>query len=583
MGESESVRQYRTRVERDVPVKMRDGTVLAADVYRPDSAGEFPVLIERTPYSKAESSETKFGAGEYYSSRGYACVFQDVRGRFGSGGDFYPFKDDGGGGNRDGYDTVEWAAEQTWSNGKVGMIGGSYSGATQYRVHADSPPHLAAQFVRQSSSDYSNEWVYRNGVFELGFNMSWATRHTATNVRKWSKPEHADSNEDRINRMVAGLQSEFERLPLKRVGVVADLAPWWTDWLDHPESGSYWDEFNISPHWNKVEVPVAHLGGWYDGFLRGTLQNFAGMVANAKTELARKEQHLIVGPWVHAPDAADLATCGEADFGPEAPIGFMQTRLEWFDYWLKGIENGLLDRPPVRLFAMGGNRWRTFDEWPPRGATPAPFYLRAARANACRSLNDGSLTTGPASQEPPDSYEYDPANPVPTQGGAHLGSAADGAPNGQMDQRPIHDRVLSYTGPVLEHELDVTGEVTAILFAKSSAPDTDWIVKLIDVHPDGRAMLVCDGVIRARYRRSREAPELLNGDVEKYEIDLWGTSYIFKRGHRVQVVVTSSDFPRWDRNMNTGGINAQESKSNVAFNSVFHDAEHPSHILLPLM
>lgn len=583
MSESASKQQYAVTVEHDVPVKMRDGTVLVADVHRPDASGEFPVLIERTPYNKAASSETSFGAGDFYASRGYVAVFQDVRGRFGAGGEFYPFRDDGGGQNRDGYDTVEWAAEQPWSNGKVGMIGGSYSGATQYRIHAVSPPHLKAQFVRQSSSDYSNEWVYRNGAFELAFNLSWAVRHTATHVRKWSPPSDLDRFEAEMNAMLENLSDEMFKLPLKHESALSKLAPWWNEWLEHPESGAYWDEFNISSHWDKVEVPVAHLGGWYDGFLRGTLQNFVGMKKHAKSEGASNGQHLIVGPWVHAPNAADLNSCGETDFGPEAPIGFMQTRLEWFDYWLKGLQNGLLERPSVRLFAMGVNKWRTFDNWPPVGAMLTPFYLSGDKANVARSINDGSLSARKPEAEEPDSYEYDPNQPVPTLGGAHLGNAENGAPNGQMDQRPNHARVLTYTGAVLEHDLDVTGEVTAVLFAQSSAPDTDWIVKLVDVQPDGKAMLVCDGVIRARYRNSREKPELLDGEIERYEIDLWGTSHVFKRGHRLQVIATSSDFPRWDRNMNTGRVNAQESKGQVALNTVYHDAEHPSHVLLPLM
>ena len=570
-------------VEHDVPVRMRDGTVLVADVHRPDSAGEYPVLIERTPYNKADSSETKFGAGEFYASRGYACVFQDVRGRFGSEGEFYPFRDDGDGNRKDGFDTVEWAASQPWSNGRIGTIGGSYSGVTQYRMLATQPPHLRAQFVRQSSTDYSNEWVYRNGVLELAFNLSWATRHTATHARKWA----AKGSEERYHQLmqdaVTRLADSMYDLPLKRETTLSQLVSWWFAWLDHPESGKYWDEFNIEKTYGSVNVPVAHLGGWYDGFLRGTLENFAGMKKSGQTAQARDGQQLIVGPWIHAPNAADLTGCGDMDFGPAAAIGFLQTRLEWFDHWLKDVQNGLPDRPPVRLFAMGVNRWREYSNWPPPGARLTPFYLQGGKANACRSLNDGSLSTVASTNDEPDSYEYDPANPVKTLGGAHLGAAAEGAPNGQKDQRPIHGRVLTYTGPVLDREIDVTGQVRAVLHAKSSAPDTDWIVKLVDVFPDGRAMLVCDGILRARYRNSRIKPELLKGEIARYEIDLWGTSYVFQKGHRIQVIVTSSDFPRWDRNMNTGGVNAEESAGNIALNTVYHDAEHPSYVLLPVM
>lgn len=587
MKNQRSMPVHKVTVERDVPVTMRDGVVLAADVYRPSGSGEFPVLIERTPYNKAESSETKFGAGEYYAARGYACVIQDVRGRFGSNGDFYPFRDDGDGERRDGYDTVEWAAEQPWSNGKIGTIGGSYSGATQYRMLSARPPHLVAQFIRQSSSDYSNEWVYRNGALELAFNLSWTTRHTATQAYKWSGAVDRDRNREFMAAAVKSLVSAMHSLPVRQRDVLTELSPWWGDWLDHPDSGPFWDEFNIAPRHRLTNVPVHHLGGWYDGFLRGTLENFVGMRAAADTEQARAGQRLTVGPWVHAPDAANLTGNGEMDFGADAAIGFFETRLEWFDHWLKGIDTGMTDRPAVRLFAMGVNRWREFSAWPPPGAKMTPLYLSGAKSGSCASLNDGSLSHvkpgAPETEENSDSYEYDPLRPVPTLGGAHLGAAADGAPNGQVDQRPNHGRVLTYTGQVLDADLDVTGRVSAFLYAKSSAPDTDWIVKLIDVYPDGRAMLVCDGVLRARYRNSRNKPELLHGEIERYEIDLWGTSYVFQRGHRLQVIVTSSDFPRWDRNMNTGGINAQESAGVVAVNSIYHDAKHPSHVMLPVM
>ncbi|MDA0233261.1 MAG: CocE/NonD family hydrolase [Chloroflexi bacterium] len=583
MAKQPSVPVHKVTVDRDVPVTMRDGTALMADVHRPSGSGEFPVLIERTPYNKAASSETKFGAGEFYASRGYACVFQDVRGRFGSAGDFYPFRDDGDGERKDGYDTVEWAAGQPWSNGKVGTIGGSYSGATQYRMLAARPPHLVAQFVRQSSSDYSNEWVYRNGALELAFNLSWAIRHTVNQGHKWAGTDDGARYDEQTRAVLANLLSAINTLPLKQQGVLLELSPWWGDWLDNPDSGPYWDEFDIAAKHGLVTTPVHHLGGWYDGFLRGTLENFAGLKTSAATEHARVGQRLTVGPWVHGPDAADQTGCGEMDFGADAAIGFLEMRLEWFDHWLKGVDNGVMERSPVKLFAMGVNRWREFSDWPPPGAKMTPLYLSGTKSGSCRSLNDGSLTLAKPEAGEPDSYEYDPSRPVPTLGGSHLGAATEGAPNGQMDQRPNYGLVLTYTGQVLEKDLDVTGKVSAVVYARSSAPDTDWIVKLVDVFPDGRAMLVCDGVLRARYRNSRQKPELLSGEIERYEIDLWGTSYVFQKGHRVQVIVTSSDFPRWDRNMNTGGVNAQEAVGKVALNSVYHDADHGSHILLPVM
>lgn len=570
--------------EENVSIAMGDGTILQADVYRPDSSGEFPVLIERTPYGKSESSETKFGAGEFYASRGYVTVIQDVRGRFLSGGEFYPFRDDGNGIRKDGLDTVEWAAEQEWSNGRIGTIGGSYSGATQYRMHGASPPHLAAQFVRQSAADYSDEWVYRNGALELGFNLSWVTRHTASHARIWSDRESADRLEHLLEASVSSLSEAMNELPVLHQGAVNELAPWWNDWLQNPDSGPYWDQFNILPDFGKVNVPIHHLGGWFDGFLAGTLKNYSGIRKHARTESARSGQRLTIGPWVHAPDAADSTSAGDMDFGPDAAIGFFETRLEWFDYWLKDIRNDTMDSPPVKLFTMGSNRWSYFDEWPPSQFVAKPLFLRAEKAHACSSINDGSLSwdsPGPGEEEF-DSYLYDPAIPIPTLGGSHLGATTEGIPNGPMDQRPNQNRVLTYTGPNLKTELEVTGQIRAVLYGSSSAPDTDWVVKLADVHPSGETMLVCDGILRARYRKSRSRPELLKGGIEKFEIDLWGTSHVFKRGHRLQVIVCSSDFPRWDRNMNTGTFNSKESLGRVAENRVFHDSRYPSRISLPL-
>ena len=571
--------EFAVTVERDLPVKMRDGTVLRADVHRPDQADRFPVLVERTPYNKIESSETRFGAAEFYASRGYACVFQDVRGRYASDGEFYPFRDDGDGVNQDGYDTVEWAAEQPWSNGNVGTIGGSYSGATQYRMLATRPPHLRAQFVRQSAANYAQEWVYRSGAFELGFNMSWAVRHTASHARRLAENGNQDQAEALLAEAVRNLPALMARLPVSPVKELKTYYPWFEDWLGHPDDGEYWDEWNNVLRHSRVNVPVYHLGGWFDGFLKGTLDNFNGMRANASSDEVRTAQRLTVGPWVHAPNAADLTSCGEVEFGEAAAIGFFETRLRWFDHWLKGIDTGLLEEPPVRLFTMGTDQWRSFDEWPPLQAAMTPLYFRSEKSRSAGSLNDCSLSwSRPLAAEAPDQYEYDPLDPVPTTGGGHLGEQ-----NGPRDQRRIESMVLSYTTPALEHPLDVTGPVMAILYAKTSAKDTDWIVKLSDVHPDGRSMLVCDGVIRARYRKSRRKPELLDGNTEKYEIDLWGTSHVFKRGHRVRVLVTSSDFPRWDRNMNTGGFNAREGSGVTALNTIFHDPQHPSHVLLPVI
>ncbi|MDP6667993.1 MAG: CocE/NonD family hydrolase, partial [Dehalococcoidia bacterium] len=258
--------EYEVVIERNVAVPMRDATVLRADVYRPAVDGRFPVLIERTPYDKTTSSESNLKAGEYYASHGYATVIQDVRGRFASEGEFYPFRDDGDGEKQDGYDTVEWAAEQPWSNGKVGTIGGSYSGSTQYRLLATQPPHLVAAFARQSSSDYFREWVYRDGALELGFNVKWALIHTATHARRLAPSGDEDEVEHAATRAAEDYEKWLEHVPVSPLPPVAGLQQWFSDWTDHPNHDAYWNEFNIVRTHDRVNVPVHHFGGWFDCF-----------------------------------------------------------------------------------------------------------------------------------------------------------------------------------------------------------------------------------------------------------------------------------------------------------------------------
>jgi hypothetical protein len=558
---------------------MRDGVTLMADVHRPDSPGRFPVILERTPYDKTASSETRFGAGEFFASRGFVAVFQDVRGRFASQGDFYPFRDDGWGERQDGYDTVEWCAVQPWSTGRIGTIGGSYSGATQYRMLPTRPPHLTCQFVRQSSSDYHNEWVYRSGAFELAFNLSWTLRHTANHATRIAAPAEAPAVKAGLDAAVADLDRWFSHLPQDPMPPMQGAYDWYRDWLAHPDDGPYWRQWNIASKHQDVNTPVFHLGSWFDGFLRGAIENYTGIRRHGRSSLARASQRLLIGPWVHGPDSVATPKVGEADFGPTAALPFNEFRLPWFDYWLKDIPNGVMDTAPVRVFTMGANTWQDLSDWPPPGVRYAPLYLRSGKSNSARSLNDGVASfTAPDETSSSDSYEYDPMRPVPHLGGGHLGPK-----NGAYDQRPVENRVLTYTTDPLTADLEVTGPVKAVLHAHSTARDTDWVVRLTDVRPDGTSMLVCDGVLRARYRRSQTTPELLTGGIEQYKIDLWATSYLFKRGHRLRVAVTSSCFPRWDRNMNTGGHNSRESKGVVATNTVFHDASRPSHLVLPVI
>jgi hypothetical protein len=556
---------------RDVPQTMRDGTVLRADVYLPRDRGTFPALLERTPYSKDNSPECQVGAPPFFASHGYAVVVQDVRGRFASEGRFVPFHDDGWGPNRDGYDTVEWVAAQPWCDGRVGTIGGSYAGATQYRLAPTRPPHLRAMYVRESSADYWAEWVYHGGAFELAFMLEWTVKWTLNNLARLApSPAERAARKGILERALGELETWHRQLPLHPNPLVEGLDDWFNEFLAHPADGPFWWRWNVGLRHAEIDTPMVHLGGWFDIFLAGTLKNFSGLRAKARSQAARDAQRLVVGPWVHGPLNMAKAVQGEVDFGADAVWDYNARRLPWFDHWLKGTGEGVVDEARVQLFVMGENRWRVADDYPLPGTRYAPWYLRDA----------GGLTPdAPAGAGGADGFRYDPDDPVPTLGGATLN-----IPGGAYDQRPIEGRCLTYTSAPLERDLTIVGDVRCVLHAMSSAPDTDFVVRLTDVHPDGFSRLLCDGILRARYRESGTQPTpLAPGRVYELPVDLWATANTFRRGHRIRVAVTSSSFPRFDRNLNTGGAVAAEARGQAALNTVFHDALRPSRIVLPVV
>ena len=558
-------------VLRDLVQPMRDGTRLRADVYLPEGPGPFPALVERTPYGKDNSPEMQVGAPAFFARHGYAVVVQDVRGRFTSEGRFVPFHDDGWGPTRDGYDTVEWVAAQPWCTGKVGTIGGSYAGATQYRLAPTRPPHLGAMYVRESSADYWAEWVYHGGAFELGFMLEWTVRWTYNNLTRLARSEaEYRARKGILERALQELPSWQRRLPLRPNPLVEGLDDWFNDFLAHAADGPYWQQWSIASQHQEIDTPIVHLGGWFDIFLAGTLKNYVGIRARARSAAARAGQRLVVGPWVHGPLNMAKRVAGEVDFGEEAVRDYNAIRLPWFDHWLKGVANRILEEPPVQLFVMGENRWRFADVYPLRRTRDVPWFLHAG---------GGLDRTAPAGAEPADGYVYDPDDPVPTVGGCTLN-----LPGGAFDQRPIEGRCLVYTSAPVERPLTIIGPLTAVLHAMSSAPDTDWVVRLTDVHPDGTSRLLADGILRARYRESGAAPTLLTPHrVYELPVDLWATANTFLPGHRIRVAVTSSSFPRFDRNLNTGGPIGAEATGRPALNTVFHDSARPSHVVLPVI
>ena len=571
-------------IDKDVPVPMRDGTVLRADVYRPAAAGKYPVILQRTPYNKALLAgvilmlDVVRTAGE-----GYAVVIQDTRGRYASGGEFYPFRDD----ITDGYDSVEWCAAQAWSDGQVGMYGASYVGATQWLAALSAPPHLKAIFPLITASDYHEGWTYQGGAFALGFNASWTLARLAPDTALRLSRTQPDGSE-KLGALIGAidrLPQLFQHLPLADFPLLAEAAPYFYDWLAHPDDDDYWARWNIEARHGSVRVPACNVGGWHDIFLGGTLRNYMGMRERGGTSQARQGQKLVIGPWYHTLPLGNVV--GDVDFGfaSHSLVADLDgLHIKWFDYWLKGKPNGLLDEPPVRLFTMGANAWRTENEWPLARTRYTKHYLHSnGQANGLGG--DGLLSPDAPGSEPADVYVSDPRDPVPTRGGAVTGWPA-AMPGGAFDQRPIEERtdVLVYTSPVLERDLEVTGPLGVTLYAATSAVDTDFTAKLVDVAPDGYARNLSDGIIRGRYRESKtQAQPLTPGEVYAYTIDLWATSNVFKAGHRIRLEIASSNFPRFDRNPQTGQAAAEAGRLEPALQRVFHDELRPSHIVLPII
>ena len=563
---------YDILVERGVAAKMRDGTVLRADIYRPKADGRFPVLLQRTPYDKR--MEVDFGLRA--ASLGYVVIVQDVRGRYTSEGEWDPFKHE----SSDGYDTVEWAASLPNSNGKVGMFGGSYVGATQMLAAMAAPPHLAGILPGVTASNYHEGWTYQGGAFEQWFNESWTTILALDTLNRRAQA--------RTNALHRVLKLPLASYPLFDADVDSNstespqgLAPYFVDWLAHPSYDDYWKQVSIEDHFAQIAVPIFHVGAWYDIFLGGTLRNYAGIKARGGSEEARQGQRLMVITGGHAGTGPRI---GEVDFGRDSVVNDDDLVLRWYDYLLKGEKNGMESEKPVKLFVLGKNLWREEDDWPLARARNTRFYLHSqGKANSLSG--DGTLSTSAPASEHVDQYVYDPADPVPTRGGP-LCCDSDHLAPGAIDQRPVEARsdMLVYSTPPFKEDFEVTGPVSVELYAGSSAVDTDFTAKLVDVWPNGFAQNLTEGILRARYRNSPERVEFMNpGEVYKLTLDLWATSNVFLKGHKLRLEISSSNFPRFDRNLNTGENAGLGTRWVKATNTIAHDREHPSWVVLPVV
>ena len=561
---------FRVRMENNVRIPMRDGVELSADIYRPDAEGKFPTVLLRIPYSNDQPR--LHVRGRFFAERGYVVVMQDTRGRYDSDGTFYPFRNE----LDDGYDTDEWLGRQPWSNGRIGAIGGSYDGLTQLCQAIRGSPYLTAIVPRVAALDIYGRWAYIGGAFQYALALMWGN--------------YIDG---RVNQEISlhDWPKVFRHLPILTADqAVGRRLGFYRDWVKHPTRDAYWEENSFEKGRDQVAVPTLNLTGWYDLFLLGQLADHVEIREKGKTEVARKNNRLVIGPWVH--DIGERSTFraenpGEkgVDFGPEAEVDLSRVMLRWFDHWIKEMENGVKEEPPVKIFVMGENYWRYEQEWPLARTRYTKYYLRSGgQANSLRG--DGRLSREvPEEGESADRYTYDPSDPVPTAGGSNC-CWSDVVVMGPTDQRPVEWRqdVLVYTSEELSEPLEVTGPITVKLFASTSGKDTDWTAKLVDVHPSGLALNLQDGIVRARYRESdRQARLIEPGRVYEYTIDLWATSNTFLPGHRIRIEIASSNFPRFDRNLNTGEDTGTGTAMLEAKQSVYHNARYPSHIVLPVI
>ena len=551
------------RVDRhvDTKVPMRDGVQLSADLFLPRGAGPRPTVLMRTPYSN--SLEATIEKGQRLADGGYNCVIMDCRGRWDSEGEYVPFLNEG----VDGFDTQEWIGQQPWSDGTIGTAGASYLGTTQWRPAPLGSSYLKCIVPRVICTDYYSGLLYPGGALQLNVAMTWGMR---THGRTGQDIEFHNWTQ------------AFRHLPIRDIDQSGgrDL-PFWRDWIDHPSYDDYWSPMDDEQRWDQVKVPALNMGGWFDLYANQTFTNFNGLRLHGGSELARQSQ-LIIGPWPHALSMSTRT--GDIDFGQQSLYDLEALELRWFDRWLRGIDNGIERESPLRLFIMGANRWQDEDEWPLARTDWQRWFLHSeGQANSV--IGDGRLSLESPAAEAADQFVYDPDYPVQTLGGNNCCSPHV-VPWGPHDQRPAEMRgdVLCYTSDPLAGDLQVIGPIEVVLFAATDGLDTDWTAKLVDVFPNGYAMNLCDGIVRARYRESRETPSLLEaGTIYEYRIEVGVTGNVFQVGHRLRLEISSSNFPRFDRNPNTGNTYGVDAQLRVAHQTVHHSADHPSHVRIPVI
>jgi hypothetical protein len=570
-----SAARFEVKLERGVGVPMRDGIKLATDLYLPQGEGKFPVILVRTPYKK-EMAELQ---ARYYARRGYAFAVQDCRGRFGSPGIWEPFINE----PKDGYDTIEWLAQQPWSTGKVGMIGGSYVGWVQWWAAGQRPPHLVTIIPNVAPPDPFYNIPYEHGVFFILGAIWWADILESNATADLSGVAISKIGEKKYLKLLRPLPViELDK------AVLGKENPYWRKWIQHPTNDAYWEQANFLDRLKNVRIPVFHQSGWFDGDGIGSKLNYLRM-----KESGHPNQKLVLGPWGHTDTA--MRRIGDRDFGPQAIIDLQRDYLRWFDYWLKGIDNGIAKEPLVKIFAMGSNKWLEGNVYPLPNTRFEKWYL-ASGGQANTSKGDGRLTPEtPPPNAPPDKYLYDPGDPTPHpefyEETEEEEKSVRTSEEKKKQREAFHEQVtqarrdiLVYVTEPFKEPFTFAGPVSATLYASSSARDTDWFMSLMEVDKEGKIFPLVGGRIRARFHRSTRKPELLKpGRVYEYKLDLWQTGITIPAGHRLRVEVASASFPLFSRNLNTGGHNETETKYVGAEQTIYHSQKYPSHVLLPVI
>jgi uncharacterized protein len=593
--------KYPVRLEREIMVPMRDGVRLATDLYLPEGVKtRLPVILVRTPYNKktwrhegfSYSYPTILWPARFFAGQGYAVAVQDVRGKFESEGE-YTFA---GNDARDGYDATEWAATQPWSNGKVGTYGCSYLGEVQYQQATQKNPHLTALIPQNAGPmQYRAGGGIDGGALELAALIGWVrVNGSKFNYRPAPGVSRADYLESEDFFHPEPILPAIDLTPIWNSLPIVDMlkkagAPRtdFEDIVSRDFSDPWWNKTDFIRPTDRFDVPALHVSSWYDYGVGETLKLFNQLRTNAGSDRARDNQFAIISPTTHclSETANEHTYVGQRDLG-NASLDYFSVYLSWFDYWLRGNESARPKMPKLQLYVMGKNQWRGENEWPLKRTVFTKYYLHSG-GGANSRFGNGELTTTPPQNETPDRYTYDPQSPVPTVGGAVCRACASGEVNdGAADQLDVETRndILVYTTPVLGHGVEVTGPIELTLYVSSSARDTDFTAKLVDVYPNGPAYDLQEGVLRARYREGFESKVLMKpGEVYPIRIDLHATSNYFAPGHRIRLEVSSSNFPRYDRNLNTGGNNSRETNWLIAHNVVHHSTQHPSHLILPII